>query len=287
MSLVADVYTVEPTQYPTSPSPNSQRPGPAYYGAGPDGGQPPAQGAQQPPQGQPQQPSQQPPYPQMLPEQRRPSGGRQPTPLDTNSSPTPPANQYTPYSAPPASTRPQSYGGAPQELSTSAYDSPIAPHGSNPAAAYSSYGPPPQEDPYTAAASASSPVAAAGRPLSTAIPPQPSAPPPSSPSGPAYGQYAPYQPSQGYGGGYDAPSAPLGQAPPVPQGQGRPPMSPPPAGYDARQTLPSHGRMQQPQPQQGGAPQYKAYVPPGAGAGPGEGPSAPSAPGDYYEVVAR
>lgn len=218
----------------------------------------------------------------MLPEQRRPSGGRQPTPLDTNSSPTPPANQYAPYSAPPASTRPQSYGGAPQELSTSAYDSPIAPHGSNPAAAYSSYAPPPQEDPYTAAATANSPVAAAGRPLSTAIPPQPSAPPPSAPPGPAYGQYAPYQASQGYGGGgYDAP----------PQGQGRPPMSPPPTGtvgYDARQTLPSHGRMgQQPPQQQGGAPQYKAYVPPGTGAGPGEGPSAPSAPGDYYEVVAR
>ncbi|KAK1834149.1 class E vacuolar protein-sorting machinery protein hse1 [Podospora conica] len=256
----------EPTQYPTSPSPNSQRPGPPYYGTGPDGGQAPPQGVQQPPQGQPQQASQQPPYPQMLPEQRRPSGGRQPTPLDTSSSPTPPANQYTPYSAPVASTRPQSYGGAPQELSTSAYDSPIAPHGSNPAAAPG--------------------------PGSTVIPPQPSAPPPSAPSAPTYGQYAPYQAAQPYGGGYDAPPpAPLGQAPPVPQGQGqgRPPMSPSlpgtgPGGFDACQTLPSHGRMQQQPQQQGGQPQYKAYVPPGAGSAPGEGPSAPS---DYYEVVAR
>jgi signal transducing adaptor molecule len=320
--LTDAVNNVESSQYPpSSPSPNFQRPGPAgtpapFYVAGAEvpsqANQPPAQ--QQPPQQQQQQqPPQQQQYAQrppeqqqqpygQRPEQRRPSGGKLPAPLQTSTSPTgtrPPA-QYNAYQGPPAGARPQStYGSGPQELSTSVYDSPVAPHNSNPAGAYSgaSY-PPPEEDPYHAA----SPNAgrSSNAPNAPSIPP-PSVPGASAPSAPGtgYGGYAPYQnpsapqPSQPYGG-YDGygnsdgrpPPLPLGQAPPVPHGQGRPdaPLSPPPlqpsgAAYDARQTLPSRLSTD-------GRPQYKAYVPPGSGPGP-SAPDGPSAPTDYYGVVAR
>ncbi|KAK1759760.1 hypothetical protein QBC47DRAFT_373014 [Echria macrotheca] len=297
-------YTPAPaqeTQYPpSSPSPNFQRPGapgaPApFYVAGAEvpsqPNQPPAQPNQQAPPQQPQQYAQRPP-----PEQRLPSAGKQPTPLQTGGAPQQPT-QYAPYQAPPAGARPQStYGGGPQELSTSAYDSPVASH--NPAP----YSYPPPEDPYTAA----SPNA--GRPPSApsfAPPAVPGASAPGAPeSGPSsritpYAPYQPYhnpsppQPSQPSYGGYDgygeAPAAPMGQAPMPPHGaqpirpggqMSPPPLQPSGAAYDARQTLPSR-LSNDPR-----APQYKAYVPPGSGQG-GDGPSAPSAPGDYYEVVAR
>ncbi|KAK4044331.1 hypothetical protein C8A01DRAFT_12298 [Parachaetomium inaequale] len=311
----------EPSQYPpSSPIPNTfQRPGPGatpapFYVAG---AEVPSQQNQPPPQAPQQQPPQpQPQYAQRPPEQRIPSGGKQPTPLQTSASP-PPANQYTPYQAPQASARPQStYGSGPQELSTSVYDSPIAPQNANPAAAYSSGYPTPDEDPYTAAASNSS------LPTAPSIPP-PSVPAPSAPSPelrqPSYGhghgpgpaplhnQYAAYhaqQPSQpapygGSGGGYDAVPA---------DGPARPPgttMSPPPLqptgpAYDARQSLPSRvtvgggpggpggmGGMSGPGGiggpgglQQHQQPQYKAYVPPGSSAPRhgDEGVGAPSAP---------
>ncbi|KAJ4293967.1 ESCRT-0 subunit protein hse1 [Collariella sp. IMI 366227] len=104
---------------------------------------------QQPPQQQQQQ------YPQRPPEQRHPSSsGKQPAPLQTSASP-PPANQYASYQpAPQPSARPQStYGAAPQELSTSVYDSPIAPQNANPIQPYpSSAYATPDEDPYAATA---------------------------------------------------------------------------------------------------------------------------------------
>ncbi|KAK0617044.1 hypothetical protein B0T14DRAFT_568594 [Immersiella caudata] len=311
----------ESSQYPpSSPSPNFQRPGAAgtpapFYVAGAEVpsqvNQPPPQ--QQPPQQQQQQPPQQQQYAQrppeqqpqqygQRPEQRRPSGGKLPAPLQTSTSPTgtrPPA-QYNAYQGPAAGARPQStYGSGPQELSTSVYDSPVAPHNSNPAGAYSgaSY-PPPEEDPYHAASPNAGRTSNAPNAPSNPPPSVPGASAPSAPS-PGYGGYAPYQnpssppPSQSYGG-YDGygnsdgrpPPLPLGQAPPIPHGQGRPdaPLSPPPlqpsgAVYDARQTLPSRLSND-------GRPQYKAYVPPGTGPGP-SAPDGPSAPTDYYGVVAR
>ncbi|KAK3384574.1 VHS domain-containing protein [Lasiosphaeria ovina] len=307
-------YTPAPAQGPqyppSSPSPNFQRPGPAaapapFYVAGAQVPAQPSQPAQQAPQQPPPQQQQQ--YPPRPQEQRQPSGGKQPAPIQTSSSP-PPANQYAPYQAPPAGTRPQSTyggGGAPQELSTSVYDSPIAPHHTNSIGTYSSsiYSP---EDPYAAASPA-------GGPPGAPAPLAPSAPggPDPRPSYNAYTSYRtssqPSQPQQQYGaydGGNDSsrPPAPTGQAPPIPQA--RPPqapgpvtMSPPPLhptgpAYDARQTLPSrlgaqtggHGAGSG---SSSSIPQYKAYVPPGSSAAGGPGnDDGPSAPADYYRAAA-
>ncbi|KAK4230184.1 autophagy-related protein 13 [Podospora fimiseda] len=198
--------TQEPSQYPPqSPSPNYHRPGQSVGGGGapvyfagaevpPQANQPPTQTQQQPPaqqQGPPQpqqQPPQQPPsqqgYAPRPQDQRIPSGGKQPAPIQTSTSP-PPQNQYVPYSQNPtaggAPVRPQStYGSGPQELSTSVYDSPIASH-HNPSGYYTTTAnPSAPEDPY----SASTPSA-------------PSAPPPAIPGEhqrqPSYGQYNAYQ----------------------------------------------------------------------------------------------
>ncbi|KAK4133635.1 hypothetical protein BT67DRAFT_442559 [Trichocladium antarcticum] len=326
----------EPSQYPpSSPPPNFQRPGPAgapapFYVAGVEvpaqPGQPPAQPQQQPPQQQyaqrPQEqqlPQQQ--YPQRPQEQRHPSGGRQPTPLQTSASP-PPANQYTPYQAQPQST----YGSGPQELSTSVYDSPIASHNPDPIAPQRQYSASvysaPDDDPYIAAANQNAPVAPSGPPPSV---PAPSAPPaPSSPQQrhPSYGQYPPYQPHAQQpsqppaaaglysGAGYDSADVPHPAQSHAqgPTQQGRPPIptSPPPLqpggpAYDARQSGP--GRVGGPGGGGGGGgggapssqqPQYRAYVPPSRSTGDvsvvsDEG--APSAPGvgameGYYRAAA-
>ncbi|KAI9151656.1 Class E vacuolar protein-sorting machinery protein HSE1 [Paramyrothecium foliicola] len=164
---------------------------------------------------------------------RLPSGGNPPAPLNTS----PPAQNYTPYSqpppqnpnndsysqVPPGQQRPQSTYGA-QELATSVYDSPIAPHDPASAAnfASSAYT---QDDP-----DSRNPVA----------PPGPYAHQP---------QYQSYNP-------------PTQAPPPVPTGQAPPPshdpLAPAPLNVsspplDARHGLPS---------QAGGAPQYKPYVPP-------------------------
>lgn len=289
---------IEQTQYPTSsPSPNLQRPNPntaPFYMAG---AEVPPQGG--PPSAQPQQQQ----YPQREQGQRHPSAGKQPAPIQT-SSPPPSNNPYAAYQAPGANQRPPStYGGAPQELSTSVYDSPIAPHNPNSAATYSSsvYSP---EDGYGQAGPNNG-----GPPNSQA----PSAPPPSAPNPDQRQTYQPYtayhtpqQPSQPYGRPYESvanegphPPAPTGQAPPPPIPQGRPdnvltppPLQPSGSAYDARQTLPSriggypsppaqqHPDAGQQPPQQ---PQYKAYIPPG---GPAPGNDGPSAPSDYYRTSA-
>ncbi|KAK4249699.1 class E vacuolar protein-sorting machinery protein HSE1 [Corynascus novoguineensis] len=308
----------EPSQYPpSSPPPNTfQRPGagttPApFYVAG---AEVPSQANQPPPQAPQQQPPQ-PQYAQRPPEQRIPSGGKQPTPLQTSASP-PPANQYTPYQAPQSSARPQStYGSGPQELSTSVYDSPIAPQNAHAVAPYSSSAYNNQEeDPYTAAAASNN------APAAPSVPP-PSVPAPSAPSSehrkPSYGhgsgpgQYSAYQaqPSQPgpYGGGaYEAGAADSsGSSRPVGSTMSPPPLQPSGPAYDARQTLPSRvgggpsggpvgsgpgGQQQAPQ-----QPQYKAYVPPGSsapasGSGPApagdNGPSAPPAAEGYYRTAA-
>ncbi|KAI5856706.1 hypothetical protein GGS23DRAFT_588796 [Durotheca rogersii] len=251
---------------PVSPPPSFQRPAPApapFYLQGAEvpaqAGQPPAQ--QYPPRDQPS---------------RIAAGKQQPTPLQTSS---PPPQAYQAYSQPPAAgPRPQSTYGNPQELATSAYDSPVATHNPGRPDPYSAsvYS---QEDPYAA-----SPTA-----------PAPSAPPMPAPSGPAPAvptplalaphspvlpqpQYTAYNPQRH--DSYDAPPQapppqPTGSAPPIPQGQPPHVMTPPPLhpggpAYDARQSLPSQmGGHPAPQPQ----PQYKAYAPPG---------NEPSAPQDFY-----
>ncbi|KAK4189333.1 VHS domain-containing protein [Podospora australis] len=279
----------ESSQYPpSSPSPNFQRPGqpgaPApFYVAGaevPSGpNQPPSQAPpqqqqqqQQPPAQQQQPPPQQQQYPQRPQEQRHPSGGKQPAPIQTSSSPPPQNNPYAAYQAPQAGgARPQStsYGSGPQELSTSAYDSPIATH-HNPANYYDA-----PQDPYGAAS-----------PSAPSVPP-PSVPAPAVPgAAPSYGAYSAYhaaaqkppqQPTSYGGGGYDG----AAESP-------HPTMSPPPLqpsgpAYDSRQTLPSRvgggGGVD------GGAaaggpsqPQYKAYVPPSAASAPVGGDDS----ADYY-----
>ncbi|EMR71105.1 putative class e vacuolar protein-sorting machinery protein hse1 protein [Eutypa lata UCREL1] len=193
--------------------------------------------------------------------------------------------------------RPQSTYGNPQELATSAYDSPIgAPKPGGPS------------DPYSASVYSQDDAYA---PVSD----QPSAPPPSVP-GPAPSsvpaplalggqqqhqqqpQYTAYNPrtntqnqQQQDTPSYDAipPPQPTGSAPPIPhQGYGAtppPPLQPSGPAFDARQSLPSQAQQQNaavmvPAPlQQPQNPQYKAYVPPGAA---GE----PSAPQDYYRTSA-
>ncbi|KAK3984091.1 autophagy-related protein 13 [Cladorrhinum sp. PSN332] len=255
--------TQEPSQYPPqSPSPNYHRPGqsvgggaPVYFAGAevpPQANQPPSQTPQQqPPQQQqaPPQPQQQPPqqppsqqgYAPRPQDQRVPSGGKQPAPIQTSTSP-PPQGQYVPYSQNPgggAPVRPQStYGSGPQELSTSAYDSPIASH-HNP----SGY--------YTTAANPSAPE----DPYSASTPSAPSAPPPAVPGAehqrqPSYGQYNAYQAAAagrydaGGHGGADSPLSPP------------PPLQPSGPAFDSRQGLPSRVEGG------GGPPQYKAYVPP-------------------------
>jgi signal transducing adaptor molecule len=292
---------IEP-QYPTqSPSPNYQRPNnnnaaPPFYMAG----------AEVPPQGGPPQP-QQPQHSRPDQGQRIPSGGKQPMPIQT-SSPPPSNNPYAAYQGPGAGQRPQ-YGGAPQELSTSVYDSPIAPHNPQSAggATYTSsvYSP---DEMYHASPAIGSVAPNTNAPSA----PGPSAPAPSAPDNRhSYQPYTSYSqpPQQHYGHGYDGgandpphPPAPTGQAPPPPIPQARPEnvMTPPPlqpsgSAYDARQTLPSSRLYSSPPPQQRPdagqqqqqqapqQPQYKAYVPPGASAPASDGPSGP---GDYYRTAA-
>ncbi|KAI0173555.1 hypothetical protein GGR52DRAFT_543490 [Hypoxylon sp. FL1284] len=247
----------EQSQYQaTSPPPNFQRPTPAPAPFYLQGAEVPAQANQPPPQQYPprDQPS-------------RVAAGKQPAPIQTSSPP--PQQPYQAYSQQPQQPgqRPQSPYSNPQELPTQAYHSPVvATHSANQSNPYSAsvYS---QEDPY-----ATSPTA-------------PSAPPPSGPSAPPSGvptalaigpqpQYTAYNPNPHpqRQGSYDAPPPmPSGPAPPVPQAAATsmtpPPLNPGGPAFDARQSLPS----QAPPPQ----PQYKAYVPPGAG---GE----PSAPQDFY-----
>jgi len=247
----ADI-TIEQGQYPTS-SPPPNFPGRAgatsaapFYVAG---AEVPSDAATRPGPG-PGAPQQA--YPPRDQTPRLPSTGKAPAPINT--SPPPPTNAYSAY-APPLATqqRPQSTYGA-QELATSVYDSPIAPHNPNSAATYSSsvYSP---DDPYGSAPGG--PAAVAGA-TATGVP------------APHYQSYQPPAPA-GYDGplGGAPPPVPTGAAPPIPGvPQGRPQSMLP---HDARSSLPSQMGA-------GGQPQYKPYVPPVA-----EGPSAPSAPpSDYY-----
>ncbi|KAH7375310.1 class E vacuolar protein-sorting machinery protein HSE1 [Plectosphaerella cucumerina] len=270
-------YTPAPpqdqAQYPpqSTPSPNFQRPGPSnpapFYVAG---AEVPSHGGQAPPQQ----------YPHRDPTPRLPSNGKAPEPINTSPPPQPQQNAYVPYSQP--NQRPTSTYGA-QELATSVYDSPIAPHNPNSAATYSSsvYSPDEQFSNATANQTHGSSIP----PPSAYTTSQP--PPNQQPSQPQYQSYHPPSAPSGHDGYGSAPShapppVPTGNAPPPP-GAGHPgPLTPPPlqpagTAYDARQGLPS--QVGSPPAQ---APQYKAYVPPGAPPGPGgDGPSAP-APGDYY-----
>ncbi|KAL7622569.1 ESCRT-0 subunit protein hse1 [Parahypoxylon ruwenzoriense] len=246
----------------TSPPPNFQRPtatpAPFYL-----------QGAEVP--GQASQPPTQPYPPRDQPS--RIAAGKQPAPLQTSS---PPPQTYQAYSQPPqAGQRPQSTYGNPQELATSAYDSPVATHNPGRADPYSAsvYS---QDDPYATSPTApSAPSAPAPSAPAAAVPtPLAMATLPSAPTQPQYSAYNP-QRQDSYDAASQVPPQPTGSAPPIPQAQPAQVMSPPPLHpsgppFDARQSLPSQmGSYQVPQPQ----PQYKAYVPPG---------NEPSAPQDFY-----
>ncbi|XDG05971.1 hypothetical protein ABKA04_005586 [Annulohypoxylon sp. FPYF3050] len=253
----------------TSPPPTFQRPTPApapFY----------LQGAEIPPQ------ASQPPPQQYPPRDQQPSRiamGKQPAPIQTSS---PPPQAYQAYSQPPPQVgqRPQSTYGNPQELATSAYDSPVATHNPGRTDPYSAsvYS---QEDPY-----ASSPTAPAPSAPILPAPSAPSAPPAavptplaiaSHPPQPQQPQYSAYNPNAHRQDSFDSnappPPQPTGSAPPIPT---QPPpnvLTPPPLhpsgpAFDSRQSLPS-----QMVPGGGVQPQYKAYVPPG---------NEPSAPQDFY-----
>ncbi|GAW13975.1 hypothetical protein ANO14919_033670 [Xylariales sp. No.14919] len=251
----------------TSPPPNFQRPTPApapFYLQGtevpPQGGPPPAQ--QYPPRDQPS----------------RVAAGKQPAP--PTSSPPPPQQVYQPYTQAShlAGQRPQSTYGNPQELSTPAYDSPVATHNNASApdpysaSAYS------QDDMYsspTAPAPSASPPGLPGPPQSV-VTPLALAPNPGQPQYTAYNP-RPLQHQSSFDVPPQQPPQPTGPAPPIPQGQAPDvitplPLQPGGSLYDSRQSLPSQIHPHSQQPQQ---PQYKAYVPPAVG-------SEPSAPHDYY-----
>ncbi|KAI1208264.1 uncharacterized protein F4807DRAFT_157943 [Annulohypoxylon truncatum] len=262
----------EQTQYQaTSPPPTFQRPTPApapFY----------LQGAEIPPQ------ANQPP-PQQYPPRDQPSRiamGKQPAPIQTSS---PPPQTYQAYSQPPPQMgqRPQSTYGNPQELATSAYDSPVATHNPGRSDPYSAsvYS---QEDPYASSPTAPAPSAPVLPPPSAPSAPSAAVPTPlaiashpSQPSQPSQPQYSAYNPNAHRQDSYDAgapPPQPTGSAPPIPV---QPPpnvLTPPPLhpsgpAFDARHSLPSQatpGNV-------GVGPQYKAYVPPS---------NEPSAPQDFY-----
>ncbi|KAK6856271.1 ESCRT-0 subunit protein hse1 [Apiospora arundinis] len=267
-------YTPGPQEQPpfqaSSPAPNFQRPtpGPAPFYL--QGAEVPSQGGP-PPNQQQQQQQQQQQYP----------------PGRTSS---PPPQPYPSYpSQPPAQggQRPQSTYGNPQELATSAYDSPVAPHrqGSGDLYSASVYS---TEDPYASssptAPSAPPPLAPGGPsqgvPTPLAVGGGPSAP--SAPSQPQYSAYNPHQQQQQVPA-FDAPSAPSApsaptNAPPPLPTAAAPPIPAPlaigrPPNQDARQGLPS---QMSPPP---GQAQFKAYVPPGSN-------NEPSAPQDFYRQSA-
>lgn len=183
---------------------------------------------------------------------RIPSSGAPPAPLNTSP---PPGQNYTPYSqapaqnsnpysqGPPGDQRPQSTYGA-QELATSVYDSPIAPHGPAQTGAFGGPAYTQHDDDDSR---------------------NPSAPPAPYSQQPQYQSYNPP--------GQAPPPVPTGQ-PPQPPHDGLAPaplnISGPP--HDARHGLPSQAGGAPPQPQ------YKPYVPPSD-----DGPNAP-APNDYYRT---
>ncbi|KAK8065959.1 hypothetical protein PG997_012706 [Apiospora hydei] len=238
-------YTPGPQEQPhfqaSSPAPNFQRPtpGPAPFYL--QGAEVPSQGGPPPSQ------QQQPPYPQGGPQRESAA----PANITTSS---PPPQPYSGYSSqPPAQggQRPQSTYGNPQELATSVYDSPVAPHrqGSGDPYSASVYS---TEDPY---ASSSPTAPSAPPPLAPGGPPQGVPTPlavgglPSAPSAPSQPQYSAYNPHQQQQPAFDAPSAPSAPSaptsapPPVPTGAA-PPIPAPlaigrPPNSDARQGLPS------------------------------------------------
>ncbi|KAJ6442044.1 Class E vacuolar protein-sorting machinery protein hse1 [Purpureocillium lavendulum] len=235
-----------PFHQTASPPPNFQPPGqpqgtPApFYVAG----------SEVPSQSQGGAPQQ---YPPREHSPRLNSHGKQPT--------SPPPQTYTPYSQPPTQAQPNPYSQPPpgqqrpqstygaQELATSVYDSPIAPH--NPGFAPQHPGPGySQEDLHAHAATA---------------PSNPYSQPPPQQQQQQQQQYQSYNPPD-----QAPPPVPAGQPPQAPLGSSMspPPLQPHGAAYDSRHGLPSQAAG-------GEQPQYKPYVPPG------DGPSAPN-PSDYY-----
>ncbi|CAK7225938.1 ESCRT-0 subunit protein hse1 [Sporothrix bragantina] len=318
-------------KYPQSPSPNMHRPSTtavpsAFYLANAE--IPPAQQPQQqqqqhqPPAPQHHQQQQQPPTQQQAPYppqshqqgQRIPSGSgpsgpnKQPSPLQTNIAPAQQAptnnNTYLPYNPHQGSVSgpsgPSSTYGNPQELSTSAYDSPIASH--NPNAANIPPAQQQQQQQPTSANTYSSSVYSPdqfGPPSVVGLPTGP--PPPAETTGVA--PNPPYQPYTGYPGSQQyqpqppqssAPAPPTSSPPPAPSsGPGGSPNAAGVGGYyDSRQSLPSRMSTSGPS-APGGGPgspppdqqQYRPYVPPSEASAPQQG-SAPPAD-DYYRQAGR
>lgn len=302
---------IEQAPYPSTSSPahNFHRPGAAsaapapFYMAGAEvpaqGGRPQQAQQHQALQSQPQHRPQQ--YPPRDQGPRVPSTGKQPARIQT-SSPPQAETSYTAYQASAGNVRPQSLYG-PQELSTSVYDSPIAPHNPASMANFTSSSYPP-DDPYARA----SPAASTQNGYGATIPPPagnaPSAPPNQAGfqsysthhgAGVQQEQGAATQPysAEAYGSASKPthPPAPTSQAPlpPVQQQQQPRPgadMTPPPlqpgaqAMFDGREFLPSrtgHGE---------GASQYKAYTPSAAVPSAPGVDDGPSAPADYYRTAA-
>ncbi|KAI0477324.1 hypothetical protein GGR56DRAFT_665369 [Xylariaceae sp. FL0804] len=273
-----------------SPPPNFHRPAPGSAPFYLQGAEVPAQNG--PPPGQQYPPRDQP---------SRIAAGKQPMQPGQMQASSPPPQQYQAFSQPPPQQgpRPQSTYGNPQELSTPAYDSPVA--------APNHAGPP---DPYSASVYSQEDYYGAASPEASHPPAAPSAPPPAPPGGqdpqggvptalaiaghhhhpsapsqpaaqPPYNAYSTVQRPAPHQNSYDVPS----HAPPQPTGSAPPPpvvptsvMTPPPLQpggphYDARHSLPSQQQQQ-----------YKAYVPPAnVAAGPGNEPSAPQ---DFYRQSA-
>ncbi|KAJ1324824.1 signal transducing adaptor molecule [Microdochium nivale] len=272
----------------SSPPPNNfhrQTPAPApFY----------LHGAEVPPPGPPA-PQQQQTYPHREQQPSRMANtATTPAPIKTTMSPPPPQPQqnFQAYAPPQSNLRPQSTYGNPQELATSAFDSPVAAHhpGGGPQEEYPTYS---QDETHLHSPGGGNPSAPSYGP------PQPpqgaTAPPgyaPQQPSAPAPQtqlQYTAFNPAAQQGT-YEGPAAqappqPTSPAPPVPQGvMSPPPLQPNGPALDARQSLPSQALGRPSQPSQ---PSYRAYVPGGgapsaAGIGPQGGPSEPSAPHDFY-----
>jgi len=245
-----------PQSYPQKPSspdygPRRNSPAPFYVVSG-----------QRPPesQGPPQNQGQQQQYPQRdtapsmpMNPQLAPLQTTSPQPSHPMHASSPPPSQFLPQGGHPSQggQRPQStYSNHPQELATSAFDSPVNQHGPNSVYSASLYS---QDDTY-----------------SSVGPHNQQAPP----SQQQYNAYVPPNQSQQQPA-YEPPAPPQGGQipPPVQMNAGYPVI-----GQDARQTLPSQGAP----PVQS---QYKPYQRPGSADGhpPSAPPSAPpGAPQDFY-----
>jgi len=203
---------------------------------------------------QPQNPPQNGPAPFYVVGQGPP---QQSDPRSRTPSGTKPAPAFDPYAAPPQQHRPQSTYDNPQELGTSAYDSPVDTHG-RPPQAYPAQSQQPQHS----------------IPHNHDYPPHSNYPP----GADAQGPYQAQQPPVGPGQGHDLPPSHQPPQAPSPNLQNPYPIlnSGPPGGGMGAPPAGGYQAYQAPRPQQ--QQQYAAGA--GVGAGTGAGPGAN--PNDFY-----